>query len=327
MPSTGYNIPYLKEMIGSSTLIYIRPMKSVISMKKLETSATSASPTNECARCKERVPISNLRQHNLECEPITVDTGDSDVSQKPITIDIGESEEEQEFINNEVVPVIDEGEGPSKITWSAQLKELFPDSEVEELEEVALQSTSMDEAAEFMLDKLGTEEDESVSLEDLIELFVKKNSLGYSEDEYFLLTESHCGCTLLGFTKNRLGNMTFLLSVSFKDEDGLDGGAMEVELFALALQEEVIISHSVSQKASIGFPTLAPYLYAYIVGYAEDEIALLMKKDYGFFKTFISLTKLFADIKECVSTGMHCSLFVYIIIHDCYFILYSRIDT
>ena len=248
-------------------------------MKKLDTSATSASPTTECVRCKERVPISNLRQHNLECEPTIVDTCDSDVSQKPITIDIGESEEEQEFIPNEVVPVIDEGEGPSKITLS-QIKELFPDSKVEELEEVALQSTPMDEADEFMLDKLGTEEDESASLEDLIELFVKKNSLGYSEDEYFLLTESHCGCTLLGFTKNRLENLTFLLSVSFKDEDGLDGGAMKVELFALALKEEAIISHSVSQQASIVFPTLAPYLYAYIIGYAEDEIALLMKKDY-----------------------------------------------
>ncbi|CAB4044380.1 Hypothetical predicted protein, partial [Paramuricea clavata] len=46
-----------------------------------------------------------LRQHNLECEPITIDTSDSDVSQKPITIDIGESEEEQEFIPNEGVPV------------------------------------------------------------------------------------------------------------------------------------------------------------------------------------------------------------------------------
>ena len=48
-------------------------------------------------------------------------------------------------------------------------------------------------------------------------------------------------------------------------------------LFQLA---GVIISHSVSQQASIGFPTLAPYLYAYIVGYAEDEIALLMKKEF-----------------------------------------------
>jgi hypothetical protein len=93
MPSTEYNIPYLKEMIGSSTLIYIRPMKSVISMKKLDAYATSALPTTECARFKDRVPIWNLRQHNLDCEPITVDTGDNDVSQKPITIDIGESEE------------------------------------------------------------------------------------------------------------------------------------------------------------------------------------------------------------------------------------------
>ena len=216
MPSTGYNIPYLKEMIGSSTLIYIRPMKSVISMKKLDTSVMSASPTTECARCKERVPISNLRQHNLECEPITVDTGDSDVSQKPITIDIGESEEEQEFIPNEVVPVIDEGEGPSKITWSTQLKELFPDSKVEELEEVALQSTSMDEAAEFMLDKLGTEEDESVSLEDLIELFVKKNSLGYSEDEYLSIDRESLWMDIIRFYK-KPDLLKRELSVSFKD--------------------------------------------------------------------------------------------------------------
>ncbi|CAB3981989.1 Hypothetical predicted protein [Paramuricea clavata] len=46
--------------------------------------------------------------HNLECEPIIIDTGDSEVFQKPITTDIGESEEEQEFIPIEVVPLIDE---------------------------------------------------------------------------------------------------------------------------------------------------------------------------------------------------------------------------
>lgn len=43
--------------------------------------------------------------------------------------------------------------GPSRKTWSSQLKSLFPDSEIQELEEVALQSESMDEAAGFMLDK------------------------------------------------------------------------------------------------------------------------------------------------------------------------------
>jgi hypothetical protein len=116
---------------------------------------------------------------------------------------------------------------------------------------------------------------------------------------------------IIRFYKKTIGKPDLLkreLSVSFKDEDGLDGGAMKVELFALALQEVknrlfegkepnlipikdatkgllfqlagVIISHSVSQQASIGFPTLAPNLYAYIVGYAEDEIALLMKKEF-----------------------------------------------
>ena len=48
-------------------------------------------------------------------------------------------------------------------------------------------------------------------------------------------------------------------------------------LFQLA---GAIISHSVSQKGLIGFPIIALHLYAYIVGYSDDEITLLMKKDY-----------------------------------------------
>ncbi len=48
-------------------------------------------------------------------------------------------------------------------------------------------------------------------------------------------------------------------------------------LFQLAV---VIISHSVSQQASNGFPALAPHIYAYIVRYPEDEMALLMKKEF-----------------------------------------------
>ena len=42
----------------------------------------------------------------------------------------------------------------------------------------------------------------------------------------------------------------------------------------------MIISHSVSQEASIGLPVLAPYLYAYIVGFPEEEIAFLVKKEF-----------------------------------------------
>lgn len=33
MPADGYNVPYLKEVVGGSTLIYIRPMKGALSME------------------------------------------------------------------------------------------------------------------------------------------------------------------------------------------------------------------------------------------------------------------------------------------------------
>ena len=298
IPSAGYTIPYLKEMVGPSTLIYVRPMKSVISIEKSNVSgATSASPSTECCRCKERVPISNLRQHNLGCKPITTDTGES---------------EEEEQLTNEVLTIMDDEEGPSKQIWSSQLKELFPDTEMEDLEEVALQSASMDEAAGIVLDKLSTDQNENLSLEELIDSFVKKNSLGYSsDDEHLALDRESFWMDIMKFYKKSISKPDVLkreLSISFKDEDGLDGGAMKVEFFSLALQEVkkrlfegkepnlipikdvtkgvlfqlagVIISHSVSQQASNGFPALAPHIYAHIVGYPEDEIALLMKKEF-----------------------------------------------
>ena len=97
MPSVRYNIPFLREMVGASTLIYIRPMKSTISMEKAHD--TSTSPATECTRCAKKVPISNLRQHNLECKRITIDTGE-------------ESLEEEDRLANEVITVVNDGEGP-----------------------------------------------------------------------------------------------------------------------------------------------------------------------------------------------------------------------
>ena len=52
--------------------------------------------------------------------------------------------------------------------------------------------------------------------------------------------------------------------------------AMKSILFNMA---GVIISHSVCQQASIGFPVIAPYVYEYITGSHENEIELLLKKD------------------------------------------------
>ncbi len=139
----------------------------------------------------------------------------------------------------------------------------------------------------------------------------KKNSLRGDEDEFLVVDRESFWIDVIRFYKKAIGKPELLkreLSVSFKNEDGLDGGAMKIEFFALALQEVknrllegsesnlipikdatkgllfqlagMIISHSISQQASIGFPVVSPYVYAYMVGAGEDEIApLIMNKN------------------------------------------------
>ncbi len=205
MPSEGYSIPFLREMIGSSTLLYIRPIKCVISMEKPNVEATSTSLTTECSGCQKRIPISCLRQHNFECKSMIYNSDDENNVDKEDTtstitsnickekknsqpdavisiLDDGEGTSKQtwssldggESSSKQTWSSLDDGEGISKETWSSQLKQIFPDSEIEELEEVSLQSTSLDEAAELMLDKLSNDENEAMSIEDLVEVFAKK---------------------------------------------------------------------------------------------------------------------------------------------------------
>ena len=193
MPSEGYNIPYLREVIGTSTLLYIRPIKCVISMETLNVEAILTSPTTECSHCQERMPISSLRQHNLECKSLICISDDSDnennMPKKGIKSSIApKSCEEMNSRHNEVISILDDGEGTSKqASWSSQVKHVFPDSEMEELEEVSLQSASLDEAAELMLNKLGNDDDEPMSIEDFVEMFAKRNSSENVEHEFVIV--------------------------------------------------------------------------------------------------------------------------------------------
>ena len=159
MPSEGYNIPY----------------------------------STECSGCQERMPISSLRQHKFECKSMVCNSDDSDDEINMHKEDTKSStaskfhEEKKNSQHDEVISILDDGEGTSKQTWSSQLKHVFPDSEMEELEEVSLQSASLDEAAELMLNKLGNDEDEATSIEDLVETFAKRNSLESGEDEFVIV--------------------------------------------------------------------------------------------------------------------------------------------
>ena len=67
IPSNGYSIPYLKNLAGASTVIYIRPMKSSISREKLLQVVTALLPFTECPKSENFVPIFSLTQHVSVC--------------------------------------------------------------------------------------------------------------------------------------------------------------------------------------------------------------------------------------------------------------------
>ena len=201
---------------------------------------------------------------------------------------------------------------PSTCTqsWLSELQLAFPDAKKEDLERIASVAITIDHAACLLLDKQEVEEEEeNPSLEDLIDSFVEKNAL--SGDENVVVDRETFWMDVVKFYKRSLTKPEILrkeLCVSFKNEEGLDGGVMKLEFFSLALNEVkarlfegaepemvpikdatkgvlfhlagVIVSHALFQKSSIGFPVLAPHIYSHIVGEEEDETTSKMKKQH-----------------------------------------------
>lgn len=66
-------------------------------------------------------------------------------------------EENKSKEQNEVIMIQDCGEGTSNQNWSSQLKQIFPDTLMKELESMSSQSTPLDETAEIMLNRISSE--------------------------------------------------------------------------------------------------------------------------------------------------------------------------
>ena len=102
-------------------------------MEKLQdANVVCASPTTECSKCKERVIIADLLHHNLGCKPnsyVESEKDDDDFLINEIAPLIGDSECPP-LVDNDGLPLVDDGEGPSRNNWSSQLKSLFPDYEI-----------------------------------------------------------------------------------------------------------------------------------------------------------------------------------------------------
>ena len=139
-------------------------------------------------------------------------------------------------------------------------------------------------------------------------LLLQKNEV--KGDEELLVDRESLRADSITFYKKCIGAPEKLkkeLLISFKGEDGLDGGALKVEFFTLLLKEVqrrlfegkepnmvpikdstkgilfyvagMIMAYAVYLRGSVGFPILAPHVYCYIVEDKEEEIMSMMKQD------------------------------------------------
>ena len=325
IPSEGYTVQYLKEMVGASTTIYIRPMKESLPVTLAPVSVSPASPLTECATCNKQILIFPLRQHSNDCRATNVDT-DSESDEIESILGMSEQTDPEIVLEDTVANSSGASTSSSAVkieynhassdmpstsaqSWLEQLKLAFPETEHDILKEIASVAITVDDAACLLLDRQSTEQEENLSLEDLIESFVKKNE--FSGEEYIVVDRETFWIDIFKFYKKSLSKPEILrkeLCVSFKNEEGLDGGAMKIEYFSLCLNEVkarlfegtegsmvlikdatkmilfqlagVIVSHALFQKSSIGFPFLAPHIYSHIVGEEEDETTTKMKKQH-----------------------------------------------
>lgn len=333
IPSDGYSVPYLKEMVGASTTIYIRPMKESLSAEKAPVSISPASPLTECTTCNKKIPIFALRQHSKDCRTIDINSDTEEIEDILKNDDSGVVIEDAANLNTpstSEVEIVAESDVPctSKQSWLSELELAFPNAEKEDLQDIASVAITIDDAACLLLDKQTADKEENLSLEDLIESFVEKNEL--SGDECILVDRETLWMDVVKFYKRSLTKPDILrkeLCVSFKNEEGLDGGAMKIEFFSLALNEVksrlfegtehnmvpikdatkgmlfqlagVIVSHALFQRSSIGFPFLAPHIYSYIVGEEEDETMAKMEKEHI---PLDSSTALLHEFINCLET-------------------------
>ena len=290
MPASGYSVPHLREVISSGTLIYIRPMKSVLSMDKGVEGLSADSPTTVCQSCNKEIPLFNLRVHEELCSNTV----------------------KADLVCDEIEEIVEELPGSSgqDDDWTQKLRSIFPDVSKDDLDEVKNSAMTIDEAAACLAEK--TKESKAdrkdVTFEILLQDFFKQRTS--MEEQEIKVNRDSIWVGLLKFYKKCLSNPKKLqkeLTVSFDNEAGLDGGAMKVEMFSLAQREiknrlfegeepymvpvkdatkgilfqiaGTIISHGILQRGSVGFPVLAPHIYGYIVGDDMDQITSTMRKD------------------------------------------------
>ena len=296
----GYSIPFLKDMISSNAVIYIRPMQSDLDMEPSQPPTQTSQINIQCVNCQAEVPIQAMKEHTEVCQG---------GSSKPRDESEGDDVQLHEQALGDAVPRNDTV--ASESGWIERLCGLFPDTPVEKVRNIVHQSVSLEEAADQLLCEAqeGKQEKKNHSFHGTVDSLIQQLSSKVTSSKEIVITvkREDIWREALCFYKKCLTNPEKVWdspAVCFEGEDGLDGGAMKAEFFELLLEQirkrlfegdeylipvgdsskglllklaEVIISHSLIHWGP-SFSALSPAIYYHIAGADADTVLSKLRK-------------------------------------------------
>lgn len=268
LSSKGYTIEHIKESTGAGTIIYIRPIQSNLSMTHIPINVEEGV-NSECQHCHRNIPISLIRGHIANCSELAEqsksdeDDGyleDSDREELVFKVNSMKSINPQ-LSSNQTLPststLSTAAKGQQEDNWKFRLQDLFPDATKQQLDECIASATSVEDAANTLADltdigcselpelplvtDIGKSSPQVKSPSNLLMFlsdFIGKTKIpGFEE---ITVSRDSIWLDSLKYYKRKVGDPSGLaknLEVTFKDEEGLDGGAMRNEFFQLLMAE------------------------------------------------------------------------------------------
>ena len=279
MPSNGYTIPYLRDVVGSNTLLYIRPMKSSLSLDKPPQLVTNESPLTECPKCCLSIPIMQLRSHSFTCSGIKINDDSSD-----------EKEFERSVFDDKVLPSASKSQlqnvktptstsstnngqpgcssGDSFIDEGiASLTSLFPDEGIENVREALVKYEDVDLAACALMTRdadanLNNEDmHEEKDVCDILRKLRSSNMESFLSAERFKVDEDDVVMDFLQYYKSPKFDPKIPITVRFRGQPGVDSGGLLRQAFTSVF--EAIAQNKVpGLKLFTGQPTRLTPVYS-----------------------------------------------------------------
>ena len=247
LSTKGYTVQRLKEVVSTNTVIYVRPMQSQLSMEKVAVH-TDDGITTQCQRCCATVPLPTLREHMKGCTDSRSAAGNTTAIDNENTV--SEIQVDDFFAEGAYLPLLPEVVASSSTSsppkWGDKLPVAFPHAAADSISTAVNESTSIQEAANQIIDltsqsdvvKREPTDEIPNDLNGMLTKFAADNSMKQIDE--LAVDRGALWVEMLKFYKRKISASSDLgksLEVSFKGEDGLDGGAVKVELFGLALEE------------------------------------------------------------------------------------------